>query len=505
MRERIISFLLRLFILRRNPDPPAKGIIFIQVDGLSYDVLSAAMLKGYCPFLRRLIKRRGYRAVKYYCGPPAMTNAQLAMLMYGVRNRVPGFTWYDRRAKEFIRAEQGAKAVHVEKFLSEHGTPLFTGGSVIMSPYGAGAGMTNLSAPASWDRWKILLRLRIILLYFVHPIKALRIWTSVAFHTVLGIVRMTVKRSASAYVETIRDMLALVFLGEFVRFAAIMDIRRQTPKMFMNFVLYDEFAHSYGRTSRPALSALRLVDWCIESVFAVAKRVKTRYEIVIASDHGHSEAYYFNTTFGIPFAKFVEAVLWSNRKLSVVMYDMHKQDAQLREHDVVCVPCGGFVHLYFPKRSEAYTLPQLDAAHPGFVDRLLAHPGVGWVLARSGPRRQVLRGKNGSVVFGDGRIVRIDGTPFVGAPVTMRDLEAFAAYAGLDTLGDLVVYGAPIGGGVVGFENQASLHGGFFGDMMHPFLMTNDHDILAAIGHDDSAKSLYDAVRKIGGVPDPMP
>src|SRR5262245_31236934 len=73
------------------------GLVLIQLDGLSRTQLERALRSGRLPFLRRLLRREGYRLHTHYSGLPATTPAVQGELFFGVRRAVPAFGFFDRR------------------------------------------------------------------------------------------------------------------------------------------------------------------------------------------------------------------------------------------------------------------------------------------------------------------------------------------------------------------------------------------------------------------------
>ncbi|MCB0241316.1 MAG: hypothetical protein KDH08_22410, partial [Anaerolineae bacterium] len=59
----------------RDPDDRAtadgrRGLILVQIDGLSHKTLVQAMDAGALPGLKRLLERDGYRLERWWCGLP---------------------------------------------------------------------------------------------------------------------------------------------------------------------------------------------------------------------------------------------------------------------------------------------------------------------------------------------------------------------------------------------------------------------------------------------------
>ena len=67
---------LRFLNLQKLPEAGAeRGLVLIQIDGLSRGQLAKAMKRGRMPFLRKLLRREGYRLHDVYSGMPSTTAA----------------------------------------------------------------------------------------------------------------------------------------------------------------------------------------------------------------------------------------------------------------------------------------------------------------------------------------------------------------------------------------------------------------------------------------------
>jgi hypothetical protein len=91
------ELLVRLLGLPKSKDvPSSRGLVLIQIDGLSRRQLEHAMARGNLPFLRQLMQKHKYRLDSLYSGLPSSTPAVTAELLYGVKGAVPAFSFFDR-------------------------------------------------------------------------------------------------------------------------------------------------------------------------------------------------------------------------------------------------------------------------------------------------------------------------------------------------------------------------------------------------------------------------
>ncbi|RKR87809.1 type I phosphodiesterase/nucleotide pyrophosphatase [Micromonospora pisi] len=141
---------------------------------------------------------------------------------------------------------------------------------------------------------------------------------------------------------------------------------------------------------------------------------------------------------------------------------------ELARTDVLVVASGNLAMVYFTRYPGKPTRAEIEAAHPGLVNALAAHPGVGVVVVgdESGP---VAVGKRGEHHLGDGRVTGED--PLAGyGPRAATDLLRHQEIA---HVGDLVLISTIDSGTeeVAAFEELVGSHGGLGGWQTDAFLL----------------------------------
>jgi len=117
---------------------------------------------------------------------------------------------------------------------------------------------------------------------------------------------------------------------------------------------------------------------------------------------------------------------------------------------------------------------ELDKLYPRFIEHLLSFHGFGWVLVRENENESILIGKHGSIRFEKNGNYSIDKKPFEGLPIDdiENTIQSFKDYSTFKNNGDIVIFGSVTGEHVVSFEKHKGTHGGFFGPMVHPFIIS---------------------------------
>ena len=128
---------------------------------------------------------------------------------------------------------------------------------------------------------------------------------------------------------------------------------------------------------------------------------------------------------------------------------------------------GNLGLVYLPDRDERMTLEQIDAAHPGFVEALAGHPGIGFVMVRSARDGAVAVGGKGRRRLGDDTVEGEDPlAPFgPNAAAHLRRTDGFPHCP------DLLINSMydPDADEVAPFEEFMGSHGGLGGSQSRPF------------------------------------
>lgn len=482
MRKKLFSLFFLLFWFRaKKIIGKEKGIIIILIDGLSYNAFHTAIKKGYCPTLKKMSSRY-YPLTSYYCGLPAATTATEALLFYGNNFNIPGFTWFDRGLQKFVRGNRSGELSEFEDSYDKKRN-LLQNGSAIMSVYTGGATELSLSGRnLSFSHSLYFVKTaHYFLMALLYPVQLIR--TIYLTLKTLVLYRRANRHSA---VET----FSKIVLGQFSCFLTEIEIMRNTQKIFIDFLLYDEFAHEYGPTHTTTLSTLRLIDRYINRIVKTAKKTERKYEIIVLSDHGQTESIPFDD----PKIQSIEdiKIALDNTKYSVVKtYGGITPSRDKKE--LYVVPAGSTLQVYFSDYLQKGAFEtEIESTFPHFISRLLTYEEFGWVLVKKTDSSSQLYGKCGSVVFENNGIHTIIGAPFpsLSSEEIKKTVSSFTYYSSFPNNGDIVLFGNTTKQNkVYSFEKHKGTHGGFYGPMVHPFIMSSNPLLVG-----DSMSSLFDTI-----------
>ena len=498
MRKALLSLLLWVFQLKKSSVPTKKkGLIIVLVDGLGYRPLKQALEKKFCRFFSKLIKK-GYSIYPYFCGVPAATTATEAELFFGTSENIPGFTWFDRSLSQFIRGNRGESIVGFERNMRKK-TQLLTSGSCILGIYSAGATQCNLSGTELnlKSPMKAFRKLHYFLFIFLNPIRLILICYLIFKSIFASIIISGKEKSKRKLILLLKAAFSRIFLGNIASYIAELEIARETPVLFIDYVLYDEFAHEYGMDDKISSSSLRLINWYCESLYKTAKKSKREYDFMILSDHGQTSSRSLKKPNHLE--KIVQDAL--NDPSYHVLITFGFLSPVQKDKSAFLVPAGSSVQIYFSERlKKPHNLQELEKKFPNIIVKLLKNHEVGWVLVREDKDTQIFIGKHGTIEFMNGKIKKIVGSPFNNLIMDNRIASSLARYAAFENNGDLVLFGdVDDDGKLYAFEDHKGTHGGFYGDMTKPFILTNNEEVIHQFKKDDDMRHVFESIRSSYG------
>jgi len=504
-----------------------RGFIIIQVDGLAYDHLKAAIDAGYAPTLQRLIRRGDFRLAPWRTGIPCTTPAAQAGIMFGNNHDIPAFRWYEKDRGQPIVCSVPSALQAVQQRISANRRGILRGGSSYMNMFDGEAALSMFTVGAM-NRRRFFASVRgfgFLLLFLLNPFRTLKIVVLSIWEYLTDLAQRTsarIRRDGPIPLArnfTFLRIMSNVVFREIQTFCVMMDIYRGMPAIYTTYYGYDEVAHHYGPLSRPALRALSAIDSCIHQIDAMRRLALTReYDLYILSDHGLTASEPFQLTFGESVGELLQELVGESTRVSEQINGSHEAlpsgiylDEELQaieanvspivarllerlrrslarrlaveeqlpilstESQVLVLSSGSMAHVYFPESSRALDLSDIEHRYPRLIGHLLAHPGIWLVIGRE--QDQVLVLSNQGVLTLDDR-VQIEGeNPLdrTSAPHwAARQLQRMARFP---HSGDLILMGHydPAQETVTSFEAQWACHGGLGGPQDTAFLMLENH------------------------------
>jgi uncharacterized membrane protein YvlD (DUF360 family) len=494
-----------------------RGLLVVQIDGLSAPILRNAIRVGLTPRMASWVRSGRYRLAEWDCAPPSQTPSSQAGILHGTNDDIPAFRWYEKDRGRFMVANRPADAAEIERRLSDGKGLLAADGTSVANLFSGDAArslftMSTISTgrPADVDAFS---------LYFVDPGAFVR--------TIVLTITEAIKELLEARRQRALDIQPRVHRGAaFAGMRAVSNVLlrdlnmtflihamgRGTPIMYADFVDYDELAHHAGPERLESLRSLTGVDQALASLERAAAGAPRDYEIVVLSDHGQSQGATFRQRYGSTLDEVIRALMggevtavtaaqegegWgpanallgeirrrpgiagrvASSALAGRTVDGAVELGRVVEPtavdagtaDLIVGPSGNLANVYFTAIPGRATLEEIDERHPGLVPGLAAHPGVGFVLVKTAALGSVAIGRAGVHRLADDRVDGEDPLAPFGprAADHLRRIDAFAH------VGDLLVnssYDAELDE-VAAFEELVGSHGGFGGPQTRPFVL----------------------------------
>jgi len=490
---------------RRTPSAPADGpgVVILQIDGLPAPLLRWAVQAGDLPTLSRWIRSGTHQFVPWRAQLPATTPASQAGILHGRSDAVPAFRWYEKEVGRLVVTNHPKDASYVEKGMSDGRGLLADGGVSIGNIFSGDAVHSLLTMSAGRGHGPT----RAFTASYLRPLGFAR-----ALLLTLGEMVKEVHqghRQKSRGIEPRIDRMSSYIALRGVTNVLLRDLNVRllaeqmltgTPVMYADFTDYDEVAHHAGPTRPESLASLVGVDRAIAVLERVAAIAPRAYELVVLSDHGQSQGATFRQRYGYGLDDLVRRIISAERHGSAttamagtakdeqwgpvgalltevgsgdgLQARLSRSVAHRREADasteadpddveVVVTSSGNLAFVYFVRHRERLSQQELERLHPGLVDTLAQHEGVGFVAVRSEGRGLVAVGPAGVHYLDEDLVEGVDPLEPFG-PEAAGELRR---HGGLAHVGDIVVNSTidPATGEVAAFEELVGSHGGLGG------------------------------------------
>jgi hypothetical protein len=492
--QRLLDRLIRR--LRRGAAPQRRGrrLLIVQIDGLSRAVLAAALEQGRMPFVKRLLERQHYRLQPMSVALPTSTPAFQMAAMYGVRPDIPGFHYYSRERRGDVHFPRAGHAAWVEQRLAGGRRGIVHDGSTYGCCFTGGADnnlftFATLTQP-SGRGLAAALSPYVVLGWVLAKNVALT-----AYELARAAPRFLAKRRLPGRRWLWLKIGISLWVHNLFTMAVARDLYAGTPRIYVNYLDYDEAAHYHGPRSRPALAALRGIDRAIAQLWRVMRRVpEHRYDGFVLADHGQSpctpyqeltrgrrlERWIFDAFLHPAGAATPETPRTSLRRgmreqrrdnagllqkfMNYLDEDFFRRaDPEAHEQGGVRVIAGGpSAFLYALDARAPLDAAGVERRFPGLAEKLSRSPGIGFVLARSAD------GKAPVCYWQGTRSLLSPATPgpFVQRADAALVVHAIAGLMRMPSAGDLVIYGDD-----VSFIREHGMHAGPSASEMNTFII----------------------------------
>lgn len=331
--------------IKRSSKPLYKkeypGLLILEIDGLSIDVLKEAIAKDMMPTLKRWMNSNTHTLKEWETDLSSQTGASQAGILHGNNENIVAYRWVEKENNNKIMISgKLAHAPIIEERISDGNgllcdngisiTNMFTGDSddpiltssrfeILTNSYNKLLYVAFLES-YTFQRvfilflWEILVEIKSQIMHHVKNVKP-RIRRTLIYATIRAGANVLLREIAT---ET---LIANMFKGEM-------------NSAYASYVGYDEVAHHSGVRDEDVWNVLKQIDLQFDRIEKAEKTSERNYEIVILSDHGQGNGETFKQKYGISLADYVRRLLPDDMKI----YDKnqyisnHFRDAYIPEN-----------------------------------------------------------------------------------------------------------------------------------------------------------------------------
>ena len=292
------------------------GLVILQADGLSHDVMSHSVRAGRVPVMSSWLRDGTHKLGHWTALLPSTTPASQAGILHGSNDGIPNFRWYEKETGVMLVANHPEDATVIEERV--------TNGEGLLSPGGASVG--NLFTGDAPRYFMVMSRIKAAdgglgesqawASFFVSPYNYLNMIGKFLAEVIkeniqsrrqarAGIVPRMHRGFPYPWVRAATNV-ALRALGTSL---VMQEMWRGTPVIYLDYTDYDEIAHHSGPERPESLDALDGVDREIGALKKAAANAPRPYKFVILADHGQSLGSTFLQRYGVTLQDVVRSLM----------------------------------------------------------------------------------------------------------------------------------------------------------------------------------------------------
>ena len=409
------------------------GVIFLQIDGLSYEVLRRAIQSGNVPNISSWIRDGEYRLERWETDWSSQTGASQAGILMGNNDNIPAFRWYDKKLGKTLAFGKPGDLKFIEERLSNGKGLLFQNGASRANLFSGNADYVLLTSSSIGKKDSDGLG-HGYFAYFANPYNLPR--TIVLFlidvgreiKSIISQGRRNVwpRQAHHHFSYPFVRATTTILLRDIVFQTLIGDAYEGRDTVYADLVGYDEVSHHTGPERYETLSILRDIDTQVGRLKKALKNTPRKYHLVIVSDHGQTQGATFKQVMGYGLDELVERIIGNgvssemdkhedkimlstatleitktgglvaktikSAKKTKEKAENKKVKINTENNDIKVLASGALGLIYFTKYKHRLTLEEIDNLHPGLIDELVTHPLIGFILVNSK--------KSGGIVIG---------------------------------------------------------------------------------------------------------
>ena len=494
------------------------GLIIIEIDGLSYNVLRKAIESDYMPTLKEF-RSKNYQVNPWHCGLPSQSSSSQMGILYGKNSNIPAFRWYEKDREKLIVSNHLSDTAMIEQRFQENEGLLQVNGSSLGNMFSGNAERAVLTMSKLSQFRKLPKRSGDFYNFYLNPYNFIHTFLLMVlelirefYQSIVQIIKRRTPRIRRTLLFALERATAAVLIRELTTHLLIEDMFRGAQTIYATYFGYDVVAHHTGVDSPGAMTTLRDIDKQIQRIKNAIEHAPRMYEIVIISDHGLSQGTPFHQLYGLTLEQLIRKILndqfsiidtgaseetkgyvnsllqlalaphrklnetakklyeqYKKEKGEFFYFDLPKEEIKVKQSDIVLCASGSLAMLYFINIPKRLLLEDIKILYPNLIEALVLHPGIGFIAIDSLANGPVVinaegmyyllpmnyEGKNPLAIYED------------SAPNQIRKLFSYT------NTGDIIIQSKydPLTEQIPAFENLLAHHGGIGGDQTLAFVM----------------------------------
>lgn len=483
------------------------GVIIIEIDGLSHEMLKKAIEKGYMSNVKRLIESKTHCLKPWITDLSSQTGASQAGILHGNNRDVVAFRWVEKENNNRIVQCSSLKDIEVLEDRISDGNGLLADNGASRSNLFSGDSEDFILTSSKLRNFKKLYNKAWFSLYS-SPSYTARI-------AILGLLDLfkELRSQRKHESEDIRPRIDRDFKYASIRVATnvfMSEVNTSTllgdvmvgdvDVVYSTYLGYDEIAHHSGVEDEDSLYALSLIDKHIRRLMEGSRYSLREYQFVIQSDHGQSNGATFTQRYGMTFEDFIKSLLPKDMSVYANLSSQEEhhtdvfnpfsqkneeeEDDEFTDSQVTVLASGNLALIYLTQWDYRLTYEELMDLFPNLISSILDNEYIGFIVVHSKEHGDLVLGKNGKYFLD---IDEIEGEN------PLKDFEENAAekikrHCSFNHLPDILVnsFYDSERDEVCAFEELVGSHGGIGGSQSEPFILypstwkVSDEEIVGA-------------------------
>ena len=315
------------------------GVIMLEIDGLSINILKKAIDKGVMPNVKRWLDNKTHTLKGWETDLSSQTGASQAGILHGNNRDIVAYRWVEKENdNNIVVSGKLSDAPGIEKKISD-GKGLLVNGISIANMFSGDSEIPTLTSSRLGGLSKIYNKT--LNAVFLDAYNFQRLFILFLWDFILEISSQIVH-----YVKNIQPRLRRTVVYATVRAGANVVLREVTTDVLTSEILagnidtayatymgYDEIAHHSGVEDNDVWGALKKIDLQFSKLTSAIEMSDRDYKLVILSDHGQSNGATFKQRYGITLGNYVRKLLPDDLKVFKTEYNIdHFRDAVIPEN-----------------------------------------------------------------------------------------------------------------------------------------------------------------------------